>query len=67
MARRLGWGAGILAGGLMLGEAVFVEQPVDALTKIWREDPSLNQYQPSVTPSVTVSREGAMVSVSGPL
>jgi len=63
MARRLGWGAGILAGGLMLGEAVFVEQPVDALTKIWREDPSLNQYQPSVT----VSREGAMVSVSGPL
>ena len=63
MARRLGWGAGILAGGLMLGDAVFVEQPVDALTKIWREDPSLNQYQPSVT----VSREGAMLSVSGPL
>jgi len=63
MARRLGWGAGMLAGGLMLGEAVFVEQPVDTLTKIWREDPSLNQYQPSVT----VSREGAMVSVSGPL
>jgi hypothetical protein len=63
MGRRLGWGAGMLAGGLMLGDAVFVERPVDSLTKIWREDPSLNQYQPSLS----LSREGALLSVSGSL
>jgi hypothetical protein len=63
MGRRLGWGAGMLAGGLMLGEAIWVDQPVDSLTKIWREDPSLNQYQPSLT----VSREGAFLSLSGSL
>jgi hypothetical protein len=60
---RLGWSAGILAGGMILGDAVLRETPVDSLTRIWRDDPSLNQYQPKLS----VSRDGAFLSLSGAL
>jgi hypothetical protein len=45
LARRLAWGGGMLAGALMLGDAIFMETPIDSLTRIWRDDPSLNQYR----------------------
>jgi hypothetical protein len=63
MGARLGWGGGFLAGGMMLGDAIFSQQPSDSLTRIWRDDPSLNQYQPSLT----LSTEGAFLSLSGTL
>ncbi|HKQ70607.1 MAG TPA: hypothetical protein VJT73_14775 [Polyangiaceae bacterium] len=58
---RLGWGAGMLAGGLMLGEALLIETPADALTRIWRDDPSLHQYRPTVS----LTSNGASLSLSG--
>ena len=61
MGRRLGWGGGMLAGGLMLGDALLTETPADALARIWRDDPSLNQYQPSLK----LTSEGAFLSLSG--
>jgi hypothetical protein len=68
MGRRLGWSAGMLGGVMMLGDAVFMEQPVDALARIWREDPSLHQYQaPRLKPRVELSRTGAFLSLSGSL
>jgi hypothetical protein len=63
MARRLGWGSTFVSGGLMLGEAIWEETPTDTLTRIWRDDPSLNQYQ--ARPSVQVSTEGAVLNISG--
>jgi hypothetical protein len=63
MARRLAWGGGMLGGGLMLGEALLSATPAQTLTRIWRDDPSLNQYQ--LAPSVTLSGEGALVGLSG--
>jgi hypothetical protein len=68
MGRRLGWGAGMTGGAMMLGDAIFMEQPVDALARIWREDPSLHQYQaPRLKPSLELSRSGAFLSLSGSL
>jgi hypothetical protein len=68
MARRLGWGGGMLGGAMMLGDAVWMEQPVDALARIWRQDPSLNQYQaPTLTPSFSVGSDGAFIGLSGSL
>ena len=68
MGRRLGWGAGMLGGAMMLGDAIFMEQPVDALARIWREDPSLHQYQaPRLKPRLELSRSGAFLSLSGAL
>lgn len=68
MGRRLGWSAGITGGAMMLGDAIFMEQPVDALARIWREDPSLHQYQtPRLKPSLELSRGGAFLSLSGAL
>ncbi len=68
MGRRLGWGAGMLGGALMLGDALLLEQPVDTLTHIWREDPSLNQYQDRrFRPSLKLNNEGAFLSLSGAL
>jgi hypothetical protein len=58
---RLGWSAGILGGGLMIADAILTETPVDTLTRIWRDDPSLNRYQPVVE----VRRDGAFFSLSG--
>jgi hypothetical protein len=62
---RLGWSAGIVAGGLMIGDAVLTETPIDTLTRIWRDDPSLNRYQ--YRPSVSLTREGALFGISGSL
>jgi hypothetical protein len=63
MAPRLGWGAGIVGGALMIGDAALMQTPIDSLTKIWRDDPSLNQYQPSVS----VTRDGAFFALRGTL
>jgi hypothetical protein len=63
MARRLGWGGTFLGGGLMLGEAIWAETPADTLTRIWRDDPSLNQYQTKT--SIGVSHDGAFLNVTG--
>jgi hypothetical protein len=62
---RLGWSAGIIGGALMIGDAVLTETPVDTLTRIWRDDPSLNQYQ--YRPAISVTKDGAFVSLSGTL
>jgi len=62
---RLGWSAGIVAGGLMIGDAVLTETPVDTLTRIWRDDPSLNRYQYRVQPALGVTRNGAFLSLTG--
>jgi hypothetical protein len=64
---RLGWSAGIVGGALMIGDAVLTETPIDTLTRIWRDDPSLNQYQYRVRPAVSVTRDGAFLSLSGAL
>ena len=58
---RIGWGAGMLAGGMMLGEALLIETPADALTRIWHNDPSLNQYQTSLN----LSPHGVSLNFSG--
>jgi hypothetical protein len=63
MGRRLGWGSGVVAGSMMLGDALLMETPAEALAKIWRDDPSINQYRPALT----LSREGAFLSVTGSL
>ncbi|HKY38241.1 MAG TPA: hypothetical protein VJN18_20000 [Polyangiaceae bacterium] len=63
MAPRLGWGGGFVGGGLMLGDALLVRSHTDILSKIWRDDPSLNQYQPSIS----LSTDGAFLSLSGSL
>lgn len=63
MAPRLGWSAGILGGALMIGDAALTQTPMDSLTKIWRDDPSLHQYQPSVS----ITRDGAFFGLSGTL
>jgi len=63
MVPRLGWSAGALGGVLMVADAVWTETPTDSLTRIWRDDPSLNQYQPRLT----LSHEGAFLSLSGSL
>jgi hypothetical protein len=60
---RLGWGAGTLLGFLMLGNAQLGEKPADAVAKIWRDDPGVNRFQPSLT----LDRNGAFLSLSGTL
>ncbi|RYZ04297.1 MAG: hypothetical protein EOO73_24750 [Myxococcales bacterium] len=68
MARRLGWSAGMLGGAMMLGDAIFMRQPVDTLTSIWREDPSLNQYQTrKLQAGFAVTDKGAFFSLAGSL
>jgi hypothetical protein len=53
----------MLLGSLMLGNALLGEKPADAVTKIWREDPSASRLQPSLT----LTRGGASLSLSGTL
>jgi hypothetical protein len=56
MNRRLAWGFGFFGGGLMLVESLLQDTPSEVLAKIWRDDPSRNQYQqPSVSLSVDLS------------
>ena len=54
-----------IGGALMIGDAVLTETPVDTLTRIWRDDPSLNQYQ--YRPAISVTKDGAFLSLSGTL
>lgn len=62
---RLGWSAGIVGGALMIGDAILTETPIDTLTRIWRDDPSLNQYQ--YRPAIGLTKGGAFLSLSGTL
>jgi hypothetical protein len=63
MVPRLGWSAGALGGAMMLADAVWMDTPTDALTRIWRDDPSLNQYRPRLR----LSQHGAFLSLTGEL
>jgi hypothetical protein len=63
MGRRLGWGSGVVAGGMMLGDALLMETSAEALTRLWLDDPSLNQYRPSIS----LLKNGAYLSLSGSL
>lgn len=63
MARRLGWGSGMVAGGMMLGDALLMETSAEALSKLWLDDPSLNQYRPAIS----LLGDGAYLSLSGSL
>jgi hypothetical protein len=68
MGRRLGWSAGMLGGAMMLGDAIFMRQPVDTLTRIWRDDPSLNQYQSrQLQAGFAVTDKGAFLTLAGAL
>lgn len=59
---RLSWGGGMLLGTMLLGSSIIAnDSPAEALIRIWRDDPSLNQYQPSVT----ISANGAGLSLIG--
>jgi hypothetical protein len=48
-------------GGVLLASAFLIESPAERLTKIWRNDPSLLQFQPTVT----ASTNGAMFGLVG--
>jgi hypothetical protein len=61
MPRRLGWSAGMLAGCLLLADAVFEDQPSEVLARIWRDDPGLSQYHTSIS----VQRNGFTLGLSG--
>jgi hypothetical protein len=47
----------------MLGDALWRDDSAESLAKIWRDDPSLNQYQTSLS----LSSDGAFFSLSGSL
>ncbi len=59
-SRGLG-GSGVVIGGVLLASALLIESPAERLTKIWRNDPSLIQFQPTVT----ASANGAMFGLVG--
>ena len=63
MGRRLGWGSGVVAGGMMLGDALLMETSAEALTKMWLDDPSIKQYRPAIS----LMQGGAYLSLSGSL
>ncbi len=58
---RMSWGASLVGGGLLLTDSLLADTPSETLTHIWRDDPSINQYQTSVG----LVQDGAMLSVSG--
>jgi hypothetical protein len=58
---RIVGGAGVVAGGAMLTSALLIESPVERLTKIWRDDPSLVQLHPMVS----ASNKGPMFGLAG--
>lgn len=47
----------------MMADALFAEGPTDTLSRIWRDDPSLHQYQ--VRPAVSVGPDGAIMNLFG--
>ena len=59
-SRTLG-GTGLVLGGVVLASAFLIESPAERLTKIWRNDPSLVQFQPTVS----ASADGAMFGLVG--
>lgn len=69
MGPRLGWSAGALGGVMMVADAALMDTPTDSLTRIWRDDPSLNQYRRKLSyqPTLSLGREGAFLSLSGEL
>ena len=54
-------GAGVLLGGALLTSALLIESPAERLTRIWRDDPSFVQFQPTVS----ASANGAMFGLTG--
>jgi hypothetical protein len=62
MNRRLAWGFGFFGGGMMLVESLLQDTPSEVLAKIWRDDPSRNQYQ---QPSVSLSADPSGVTLLG--
>ncbi len=50
-----------MLGGVLLASALLIESPAERLTKIWRDDPSLIQFQPTVS----ASAQGAMFGLVG--
>jgi hypothetical protein len=60
-ASRIFGGLGVMAGGLILANAWLIESPAESLTKIWRDDPSRVQFQPTVS----ASRNSATVGIVG--
>ncbi len=59
-ARALG-GTGVVFGGALLAHALLIESPAERLTKIWRDDPSLVHFQPTVA----ASSKGVLMGVTG--
>ena len=54
-------GTGLLFGGVFIASVFLIESPAERLTKIWRDDPSLVHFQPTVT----ASANGAMFGLVG--
>lgn len=61
LPRRIGWSAGMLAGCLLLADAVLEDQPSEILARVWREDPSLSQYHAGFS----MQRDGFTLALSG--
>jgi len=59
--RRLIAGGCFVVGALMLGDSLIASTAGETLTKVWRDDPSLNQYQPSVS----LAADGASLNLTG--
>jgi hypothetical protein len=62
-AARLGWSAGIVGGATLVGDALLLQNPIDSLTKIWQDDPGINQYRPQLS----LTLDGAMLGITGTL
>ena len=54
-------GSGFVLGGFLVASAFLIESPAERLIKIWRGDPSLVQFQPTVS----ASSQGAMFGLVG--
>jgi hypothetical protein len=61
LPRRLAWSGGMLAGCLLLADAVLEDQPSEILARVWREDPSLVQYHAGFG----VQRDGLTFALTG--
>ncbi len=54
-------GAGVALGGWILASSLLIESPAERLVKIWHDDPSLTQFQPTVS----ASAHGATFGLTG--